>query len=86
MVYVIVVTRLAWLALANRFASPSTSNVNQLKLQLQSLQQGGKSWSEFIESAKNLADQLAIISKSVVEEDLISHILGDFSIVFTFYF
>lgn len=82
-VYGIRVARLSWLALANRFASPSTSNVNQLQRQLQGLQEGGKSCSEFVESAKYLADQLSAVGKPDMEEDLISHILGGLNTAYT---
>ena len=83
MVYGLKTARLAWVALAQRFASPSTSNVNQLKRQMQNLQQGGKNCSEFIEQAKTIADQLAAIGKPVAEEDLISHILGGLNTAYT---
>uniref|UniRef100_A0A6N2LUG9 Retrotransposon gag domain-containing protein n=1 Tax=Salix viminalis TaxID=40686 RepID=A0A6N2LUG9_SALVM len=82
MIYGLKTARQAWVALAQRFASPSISNVNQLKRQLQGLQQGGLNCSDFIEHAKALADQLAAVGKPVDEADLISLILGGLNTVY----
>ena len=56
MVYRLKTARQEWVALAQRFASPSISNVNQLKPQLQGLQQGGLNYSDFVEHAKVITD------------------------------
>jgi hypothetical protein len=42
----------AWKALAERYASQSRSHISQLKRQLQSLQQGSKSCTEYLNTAK----------------------------------
>lgn len=43
------------------------------------MSKGGKNCLEFIESVKNIVDQLEAIGKPVEEEDLISYILGYFA-------
>jgi len=65
-----------WSALANRYANPSRSCINQLRRQLQMLRQGSKGCSEFVRFAKMLVDQLAIIEKPIRDDDLISYIVG----------
>lgn len=72
-----------WNALKIRFASESRSRVSHLKCQLQSLNQGSKSCSEFLKTAKNWAGQLAAIGKPIDEEDLISFILSGLNPTFT---
>ncbi|KAF9674662.1 hypothetical protein SADUNF_Sadunf10G0150300 [Salix dunnii] len=61
------------------FSSPSISNVNRLKRQLQGLQQGGLNWSNCGEHAKAIADQLVAIGKPVDEADLISPLNTDYT-------
>ena len=65
-----------WSALKTRFASESRSRVSHLKHQLQSLNQGFKSCSEYLRTAKKWADQLVAIGKPTEDEDLISFILS----------
>ncbi|KAL6314116.1 hypothetical protein AAG906_011854 [Vitis piasezkii] len=65
-----------WTALQTRFSSQSRSRISHLKRQLQTLTQGTKSCSEYLESAKTLADQLAAAGKPVDDQDLISFLLG----------
>jgi hypothetical protein len=66
----------AWKSLAERFASQSRSHISQLKRQLQSLQQGSQSCSEYLNSAKQLADQLSSVGKPVEDDDLISFVIN----------
>jgi hypothetical protein len=75
-VYGLQTSKEVWDALANRFASHSSSRVSHLKRQLQSLHQGSKSCSEFLSSAKRWADQLAAIGKPTDDEDLINSIIS----------
>jgi hypothetical protein len=46
----------AWIALATHYLSQSPSSISHLKCQLQSLQQGGKSSTKYLQQAKQLAD------------------------------
>ncbi|KAA8519478.1 hypothetical protein F0562_013734 [Nyssa sinensis] len=62
--------------LASRFASQSKSRVAHLKRQLQTLRQGTQSCSQFLQTAKSLADQLAIVGKPVDDDDLISYLIS----------
>lgn len=48
----------------------------QLRLQLHQLKKGGDSMSEYLLKAKSIADQLAIASKPLDDDDLILYILG----------
>jgi transposase InsO family protein len=75
-VYGVNTSRQAWVSLATKFASQSPCRVAQLKRQLQHLHQGSKSCSEYLQSAKECADQLAISGKPVDDEDLISYVIS----------
>jgi hypothetical protein len=66
----------AWGALAKKFASQSRSHISYLKRQLQTLQQGSKSCTEYISQAKQWADQLVAAGKPVEEDDLISYLIS----------
>jgi hypothetical protein len=75
-IYGMTTAKLVWNALANRYANPSRSRINQLRRQLQMLRQCTKNCAEFVRTAKMLADQLAILGKPVGDDDLISYIVG----------
>lgn len=62
----------AWKYLTERYASQSRSYISKLKRQLQSLQQGSKSCTEYLNTAKQWADQLSAVGKPVEDDDLIS--------------
>jgi hypothetical protein len=47
-----------------------------MKLQLQSLQQGSKSCTKYLRSAKSYADQLAAVGKPIDDEDLLTSIMS----------
>jgi hypothetical protein len=72
----------AWGALAERFVSQSRSHISYLKRQLQTLQQGSKSCTEYIRQAKQWADQLAAAGKPVAEDDLISYLISGLNPIF----
>ncbi|KAL6347058.1 hypothetical protein AAG906_012309 [Vitis piasezkii] len=74
-IYGLETSKQVWTALQTRFSSQSRSRISHLKRQLQTLTQGTKSCSEYLESAKTLADQLAA-GKPVDDQDLISFLLG----------
>jgi hypothetical protein len=65
-----------WTTLATRYASQSNARITYLKRQLQTLNQGSKSYSEFLGEIKSCAALLAAAGQSVEEEDLISYALG----------
>jgi transposase InsO family protein len=75
-VYGLETSRQVWCALANRFAAPSKTRIQELRRQLQGLRQGNKSCSDYVHAAKTLADHLAMVGKPVSDEDLISYIIG----------
>jgi hypothetical protein len=62
--------------LATKFVSPSHTRIAQLQRQLQTLQQGSISCAEFVNFAKLLAHQLAMVGKAVEDDELITYILG----------
>lgn len=68
-------SRQVWSALSTRFASQSKSQVSHLKRQLQWLQQGSKSCTEYLRLVKSIADQLDAVGKPADDEDLISFIM-----------
>jgi hypothetical protein len=78
-VYGLNTSRQVWSALANRYAAPSKTRIQDLRCQLQILRQGDKPCSEYVCAAKSLADQLAMVGKPVSDEDLISYIISGLS-------
>jgi hypothetical protein len=66
----------AWATLASRYADQSRSQISHLKRQLQSLQQGSKNCIEYLNMAKQWANQLAAVGKPVDDDDLISFIIS----------
>jgi hypothetical protein len=73
----------AWIALSTKFASKSKSRISNLKKQLQGLSQGSKSCSDFMQSAKLIADQLGAAGNPISDEELISSILNGLNPNFT---
>jgi hypothetical protein len=73
-VYGMTTSRQVWSHLAKKFASQSKSHIAHLKRQLQSLHQGSKSCTEFLQAA--LANQLAVAGKPLDDDDLISFIIS----------
>jgi hypothetical protein len=69
-------SRSAWTYLASRFSDQSRSRISHLKRQLQSLQQGSMTCTEYLNQAKSWADQLAAVGKPVDDDDLISFIIS----------
>jgi hypothetical protein len=65
-----------WNFLATRFALQSRTRVTHLRRELQSIRQGSKTCSAYLQEAKNLANQLAAIGKPTDDEDLISFIIS----------
>jgi hypothetical protein len=66
----------AWTTLATKYASQSKSRISHLKRQLQTLQQGTKSCTEYLHLAKQWADQLSAAGKPVDDDDMISYVIG----------
>jgi hypothetical protein len=66
----------AWTTLASKYASQSKSWISHLKRQLQTLQQGSKTCTEFLNLAKQLVDQLSTTGKAIEDDDLISYVIG----------
>ncbi|KAF9667292.1 hypothetical protein SADUNF_Sadunf15G0007400 [Salix dunnii] len=72
-----------WDLLSNRFAAQNRSRITHLKRQLQNLQQGNKSCTEYIQAAKGWANQLAAVGKSIDDDDLISYIISGLNTAYT---
>jgi DNA-directed RNA polymerase specialized sigma subunit len=75
-VYGLNTSKQVWSALSNRFASQSTAHIAHIKRQQQSLSQGSKTCTEYLQFAKSLADQLAAVGKTIDDDDLISYVIG----------
>jgi hypothetical protein len=75
-IYGLTTARQVWTHLANRFASKSQSRISHLKRQLHTLQQGSQTCTEYLCTAKSLANQLTTIGHQILDEDLISFILS----------
>lgn len=71
-----------WNLLAHKYASQSRSRVSHLKRQLQCLHQGSKTCSEYLQFAKNCANQLAVIGKPTDDEDLIFFVISGLNSTF----
>jgi hypothetical protein len=82
-VYGLNASRQAWTALATKFASQSKSRTTHLKQQLQNLTQGPKSCSDYLQLAKQTADQLTAAGKPIDDEDLIAFIINGLNPSFT---
>jgi hypothetical protein len=65
-----------WDSLSSRFASHSKTRISHLQRQLQSLHQGSKGCSEYIETAKQFSAQLAAVGQPVAEDALIGYVVG----------
>jgi hypothetical protein len=76
MVYGLTTAQQVWAHLAKRFTPTSRTHISNLKRQLQTISQGSKSCTDYLLTAKSLADQLAAIGKGVEDEDLISFVIG----------
>jgi hypothetical protein len=81
-VYGLCTARQVWNHLAQRFVSQSHSHVTHLKRQLQSLNQGTKTCSEYLQVAKTWSDQLVAVKKPVDEDDLISFVISGLNSTF----
>ena len=75
-IYGLETSKQVWTVLQTRFSSQSRSRISYLKRQLQTVTQSTKSYSEYLENAKNLVDQLAAAGKPIDDQDLISFLLG----------
>lgn len=71
----------AWTALATKYASQSKSLISHLR-QLQNLQQGSKTCTEYLNMAKQWADQLSAAGKPVEDDDLISFVISGLNPLF----
>ena len=69
-------SREAWSTLARLFANRSRTRVMQLKETLTSSQRGTRSFSEFLQSVKSIADELALVDTPLTNDDLTLHILN----------
>jgi hypothetical protein len=76
MVYGLTTAQQVWAHLAKRFTPTSRTWITNLKRQLQTISQGSKSCTDYLLTAKNLANQLTAIGKGVEDEDLISYVIG----------
>jgi hypothetical protein len=72
----------AWTTLTTRYASQSKSRISHLKRQLQSLQQGSRSCTEYLNQAKQWADQLSTAGKPIDDDDLISFVVSGLNPMF----
>ncbi|XP_012852928.1 PREDICTED: uncharacterized protein LOC105972513 [Erythranthe guttata] len=66
----------AWLILANTYARPSCGRISQLKEHLRILTKGTQSMTEYLQTVKSIADDLAMLNAPINNEDLILKILG----------
>ena len=65
-----------WNALKIKFLNQSRSHIAHMRRQLQTITQGSKNCSAYLEDAKSITDQLAAAGKIIDDQDLISFILG----------
>jgi (p)ppGpp synthase/HD superfamily hydrolase len=65
-----------WDSLSSRFASHSKTRISHLQRQLQSLHQGSKSCTDYLETAKQFSVQLAAVGQPVTDDALIGYVVG----------
>ena len=65
-----------WTTLATRFTSLSRSHIHQLKTKLSKITKKGGTMEDYLNHFKVIADQLALVSSPVEDEDLILLILN----------
>jgi hypothetical protein len=81
--YGLTTAKQVWTTLSTRYASQSKTRISYLKRQLQTLNHGTKSCSEFLRETKSCAALLAAASQPVEDEDLISYVLGGLNSAYT---
>ena len=69
--------REAWNILATTYATPSRGRIKQVKANLKSLTKGTLSITDFLQSVKARADELAVLGAPVDNEDLTDKILEE---------
>ena len=67
----------AWTILANTYAKPSRGRIKQVKTLLKNTTKGTMNITDFLQSVKARADELAILGAPMDEEDLIEKILAE---------
>jgi hypothetical protein len=72
-----------WDSLQTRFLATSRSRIALLKRQLQTIVQGNRSCSTFLEDAKQLADHLATAGQPVDDQAFITFLLGGLRATYT---
>ncbi|KAA8522565.1 hypothetical protein F0562_013074 [Nyssa sinensis] len=65
----------AWLILANTYAKPSRWLIKRVKNQIKNLTKGSQTVTDFLQSVKCRADELAILGAPMDEDDLTDKIL-----------
>ncbi|RVW71302.1 Retrovirus-related Pol polyprotein from transposon RE1 [Vitis vinifera] len=65
----------AWQILANTYARPSRGHIKQLKDHLKNITKGSQSITDYMQSIKTRADELAALGKPLDQEDLIEKVL-----------
>ncbi|GAV91717.1 UBN2 domain-containing protein, partial [Cephalotus follicularis] len=68
-----------WQFLNSAFASQSQARIMQLRISLHSLKKGSDSMTTYLLKAKSIANELALASKPVSEDDMVLYILGGLS-------
>ena len=66
----------AWTILANTYAKPSRGRLTQLKEDLRLIHKGTQTITDYLQHAKTIADELAMLNAPIDNEDLILKILG----------
>lgn len=65
-----------WEILSKTYAKPSRGHIKQLKDQFNRISKGSRNITEYMQAIKACADQLAILGKSIDQEDLIDRVLS----------
>ena len=68
--------RSLWVAIEAQYANTSRSHVMSIKNQLQRCTKGDKSITNYLFSVKSLADELAVIDKSLSDDDVTLYVLN----------
>lgn len=64
----------AWAYLSSSYAAQSSARASSLRMQLQTINEGRRSVTEYIQQATKLCDQLSAIGESISENEYLTHL------------
>ena len=72
-------SRSLWQSLERRFSGASCTHIHSLRSNIQTLQKGQSSMTDYLQSLKEISDQLAAAGEPISDSDLVAYILSGLS-------